>query len=1604
MMHLSELAVTTYRRGLRCCLSSVALMTPAILTADSTFSNTKFSLTIGNNGKLSSAIRSSDQAELVPAGGSGEGWYLEIPESGALDNLSMTDLGNGRLQLNSVTDPDLIVVLQVTEESRYLKFEIESVSNTGEVGVLDEGSGSYSDWAPYSLGFQMLTSITGGNFHFFPLDYMTSIYDHSTRDDVVWDYLEFSQNGDEPMGAVAVFYAQSDAEYDDILLDIWGNEPSLPIPNRAAQSHWDRAAAEAWLNQWKAAFADTSAMFFFMNGQSEPVGDLYQAVDVAANLGVNTLYLFPDVWRGEYIPYLQSNDGLNTNLFPNGLSDLLALRQYMEDKGVGLDFHYTAGLIGRLDPEYGGPNLHPELATWGSGTLLNSISSGATSLDVSVSDDFKVAELFPWNSYVVPHYYPYIPDASIGVIDIRVGDELLKWQTLDWTSASSFRLAGIDDYGSELTGAGLSHASNEPVTFYYSPWGALVPDPTKPLFTTIAEDYAALLNAADITEVQYDAQNAHYVPWGLWGYDKFAQIIYEKLDHPVTSGDGFGWASWAHMEYNFKQVYQVTRPTQINQAGPIELSQPSVTSTHLDEANFLWAKTVGLNSPYISVTDGLMGVTLNEINGHGQWAEYADSRKLWAAARPYFSEEQRDRMVPELPVVSGVAPLSHLNGDETFRIENGGTDIKVYPTQVMFRPGLDCNWFINQEQGTISPRQFIQPGETLSVSNSYAEQAPEIEIRVLPDMASGRQENINLFPSYSDVSLPSSGSQVVSNSGSAIQIELNNSSSATDYWLAAAIDESAFWRGVHLGSRLIDLQNARGVALTVEGDNSGAELVFTAGYRDYVVTIDFTGTKTIEIPNGEVARFKSGFGFRFNTNKPTNYSTVSAFQLYLGYVPAGVHSNVKVHAIEAMDEDRSIGLVNPVLTLNTDSVTVSGTIPDNCYISYQGGATASVYDADWNFIETLAVSGGGLQADAGLNDFSVSSAASSSIWLETRLKVEDTPWSLPVSVPASLPVAEAPAPAHGSSTNDASIDLSWSATGSSNTIYFGSDYNAVARATETTAEYQGSQAATTFDPGNLIPGTTYYWSVDVSDGSQTTYGPVWSLYVSGPPVFSEEPIDASVAAIGQVYTWSLVDYVSDPDGDSLTYVLVSGPEWLSISPDGILTGTPSSEDVGTYSVTVQVSDEADGYDMVTFTIEVAGPPAWATWNGAGVDNRWDNLTNWQGIQILPAMVSDVWIGREVSNTPVIDSTMIAEAKIIRANNDFAMTGGSLTTANVVILGESSDSPTTFSISGGTATLHSIWVGNNSMGTLQVSGGDVTLTTDQLYVGRFGNGGHVQLDGGRLSVPDLYMPDATTTMDIGAGVLQVSGDKTSAVEALVNDGKITAYAGDGVLDIHYNSDMDTTRVTASIPPVSASWTASGTDNLWGTVANWNTSHLPGLVTDIWISPGYSNPLLIDASVSAKSKIIRACSDINMTGGKLTAANIVILAEAPNSPVTMDISAGTAEVHSIWVGNNSAATLNVSGGSVTLTTDQLYVGRFGNGGHVQLDGGSVSAPGIYLAPSGASVDVTGGTLSLSGDKTGAINAYVSSGSITAYGGSGTVVVTYDGVHTIVTATNP
>ena len=103
----------------------------------------------------------------------------------------------------------------------------------------------------------------------------------------------------------------------------------------------------------------------------------------------------------------------------------------------------------------------------------------------------------------------------------------------------------------------------------------------------------------------------------------------------------------------------------------------------------------------------------------------------------------------------------------------------------------------------------------------------------------------------------------------------------------------------------------------------------------------------------------------------------------------------------------------------------------------------------------------------------------------------DSPWKGPVwsfSIPPQK--AYNPDPADGAKFLVPPITLSWMpAFGSKlHYVYFGDNFDEVSNATGA-----ASQPGTTYDPGTLEMGKTYYWRVDGFDGVTTHRGDVWSF-------------------------------------------------------------------------------------------------------------------------------------------------------------------------------------------------------------------------------------------------------------------------------------------------------------------------------------------------------------------------------------------------------------------------------------------------------------------------------------------------------------------------------
>ena len=70
------------------------------------------------------------------------------------------------------------------------------------------------------------------------------------------------------------------------------------------------------------------------------------------------------------------------------------------------------------------------------------------------------------------------------------------------------------------------------------------------------------------------------------------------------------------------------------------------------------------------------------------------------------------------------------------------------------------------------------------------------------------------------------------------------------------------------------------------------------------------------------------------------------------------------------------------------------------------------------------------------------------------------------------------------------------------------------------------------------------------------------------------------------YNGSMEGDATDPEDDTLTFTKMSGPDWLTLSSVGTLSGTPGSGDTGLNSWSIQVEDGFGGTDTTTLEINV----------------------------------------------------------------------------------------------------------------------------------------------------------------------------------------------------------------------------------------------------------------------------------------------------------------------------------------------------------------------------------------------------------------------------------
>ncbi len=156
-----------------------------------------------------------------------------------------------------------------------------------------------------------------------------------------------------------------------------------------------------------------------------------------------------------------------------------------------------------------------------------------------------------------------------------------------------------------------------------------------------------------------------------------------------------------------------------------------------------------------------------------------------------------------------------------------------------------------------------------------------------------------------------------------------------------------------------------------------------------------------------------------------------------------------------------------------------------------------------------------------------------------------------------------------------------------------------------------------FSNPNLDPGNYDLFFLE-NDGYNVLSGPLSISVVSVPGAANPKWVKSSFKRIhgvtGTAYTGIISAYAADPDiGEALSFSKISGPSWLTVNSNGTLSGTPTTNHIGTNSFVVRATDTGGNFSEATMTIEVFANGAesvtelkilsYNLWHGFGKINR-----------------------------------------------------------------------------------------------------------------------------------------------------------------------------------------------------------------------------------------------------------------------------------------------------------------------------------------------------------------------------------------------------------------
>jgi hypothetical protein len=196
----------------------------------------------------------------------------------------------------------------------------------------------------------------------------------------------------------------------------------------------------------------------------------------------------------------------------------------------------------------------------------------------------------------------------------------------------------------------------------------------------------------------------------------------------------------------------------------------------------------------------------------------------------------------------------------------------------------------------------------------------------------------------------------------------------------------------------------------------------------------------------------------------------------------------------------------------------------------------------------------------------------------------------------------------------------------------------------------------------------------------------------------------------------------------------------------------------------------------------------ATWTDASGDHNWFTSENWSE---FPTDAHWAKVRNGLPGPTIAEEGAIARRVHVGYSEGGALTvdGGTLVVAaDDLLLGKNGGEGILNMISGSIDVARDFEVGGGNPGIVNMTGGTITVADDFEIPETEGNPdspAQVHLNGGTISIGgDLHMFEYGL-LDIAAGTLIIDGNSVSDVQGFIDNGWITAYDGDGRVQLDYD---------------------------------------------------------------------------------------------------------------------------------------------------------------------------------------------------------------------------